>query len=97
MFKVDRSQKIPDLKQIYSPERKLERQESLSRVPLHRPSAIKYNGNPETRLTASMTSEDLELPLNYPLMNTLRQPIHAENYSKSPTIANPFSFYQVDQ
>jgi hypothetical protein len=97
VFKVDRSHKIPGFKEVYSPERKLERQESLSRVPLHRPSATKYNGNPETRLTATMTSEDLELPQNYPLMNTLRQPIHILNYSQSPTVANPFSFYHADQ
>lgn len=61
VFSVDLSQKIPNMQEFHSPERKLERQESLRRVPLHRPSATKYNYDVSTRLTATMTQEDLEV------------------------------------
>jgi len=76
VFKIDQSTKIPDIKELHSPEKKLERMDSLMRIPVHRPSASKYNFDPETRNSITLTQEDLNLSINYPLMNTLRVPFH---------------------
>jgi hypothetical protein len=83
VFKIDQATKIPDKKELHSPERKLERMDSLMRVPAHRPSASKYNFDPETRNSITLTQEDLNLSINYPLMNTLRVPFHLN--TNSPT------------
>ena len=49
VFTIDHETKIPNLKEHYSPERTLERMDSLSRIPHHRRASLKFNGDPITR------------------------------------------------
>lgn len=93
-----RSGRIPSLIEHHSPERRLDRMESLARKPHHRKASLKFSGDPDTRTMVTLTKEDdLGLDVNLILINTLRKPIHVSKLPFSPTVTSPFSFYEEDQ
>lgn len=79
-FTVAVGKKIPNMEDHRSPEHKSAALESIMRVPKHRPSAVKFDGDP-TRRALALTHEDSELHGNLPLINTLRE---ARRYDAKP-------------
>lgn len=96
VFRVDTSAKIPDMADLRSPEHRTIRNDSLMRVPNHKPPAKKYDYDPVNRSTVPFTKEDEGQFGNLPLINTLREPIRFTKVPQS-TVCNPPRFYEDDQ
>ena len=96
VFHIRSDSKIPGIEDIRTPDARLERMQSLSKVPKHKPAAPKYDFDPKNRSILAFTQEDTEQFGNLPLINTLREP-KSFDYVPKTTVANPPKFYDDDQ
>ena len=98
VFTIDHDLKIPKRKDHYSPERTIERMESLTKIPSHRRASSKFTGDPLKRQITVLTKEDdIGFDVNFCLMGTLRRPFELSKAAFSPTVTNPFSFSELEK
>ena len=95
-FKIGPGVEIPDSSVHRTGEMRAERMSSLTRVPKHKPPAVRFNGDAATRTIAPLTYEDLGHFNSLSLISTLRVDGGVSKKANQTSYAAPPSFFEDD-